>query len=276
VYCIGRDEVCEFLFSVDSSSMFFLSNFINTVLSIIASPADIYEAEKQKCLETVPPDSRDTFRSDCLPTSAHLVELNGGFFARTFVAADVPIIVKISRIGSLDLCTERATLSALDGLGDGSVPRVLYPEFMQEAPKTCYGQAMAMEMKGTDDWIDAVVFEDRRFYARVGRLIEILRCLHEAGFVHQDLSGENVRIDDQNDQVFLIDFGHACRRNSRTPRCSPKLDMIRLVAMLNVIRGPKTWMGALALEMNGLRLDERPSYENWISFFRTKSAHWHG
>jgi serine/threonine protein kinase len=192
-------------------------------------------------------------------------QVDAGFFAFVFSTSRPDVLVKISKIGSVGLCNEKAALTVLDGL-DGSIPKV-FNSATEAISRDCFNQVVVMEKKGTVNWSDANHQDERLYFRRLARLMEILMNLHAAGFVHQDLSSENVRVDtDGSANVYLVDFGQTCS-TALSEHCLPKRDMVYLVRMLKYKPLGGEWLRSLSLEILYCDPKKGPNYQYWINFF---------
>ena len=238
---------------------------------------DRFVAERNICEQTINEDMLpDKFRRECLPykfgldaESPPTVSLGNrvdeGFFSLVFATSRPDVIVKISKIGSVALCNEKAVLSVLDGFG-GAVPKI-FNSATETISRDCFNQVVVMEKKGTANWSDANHRDHQLYFRRLARIMQILKDLHAAGFVHQDLSSENVRVDtDGSANVYLVDFGQTCSTAFST-HCLPKRDMVYLVRMLKPTSFGGDWLRDLTLEILNCDPAKGPNYQYWINFF---------
>jgi hypothetical protein len=200
--------------------------------------------------------------------------IGGGLFGRTFEVANAPLIFKVLRNHETTLCVEQVGLELLDSLS-GFAPKT-FGILSGIDPRCAFG-TIVMERLGTEDWEDVVKSFDSGFYLRFARLIEAVKQLHEWGFIHKDLKGDNVRVKrDDPDYAALIDFGLMTtvvdpKTGGHHPRDNRRLDMVRVAMMAEEIFGfqPEV-VRNFDDEIRRLKADERPEYEKWITYFRAE------
>ena len=186
------------------------------------------------------------------------------------------------------LCSEKSMLTVLDGFY-GLAPRIF--EITGGVHEACKIKSFVMEYVGDEN----ISIEDdlwRRgepvFYSLVARMIEILRDLHEMGFIHADAHVGNWKLeslDDIEHGLKLIDFGlsrpyvdplgrhlvdeeHPSMLDRETSR---REDMKKLASEIKSAPGPMNVpvLIEFAEEMESLGREERPNYEKWIPLFRS-------
>ena len=204
-------------------------------------------------------------------------ELGRGAFG---VAYDVPsanAVIKVVRDPKYNLCREKVGLEILNGLG-GLAPRIY--KISSGVSQACSSRVIALEKLGDANWGNAVRLFDKNFYLRFARLIEVVRTLHEKGFIHHDLKGDNIRVKNADpNYVALIDFGILSsivnlRQREYSLFFSRKTDAESLVNIAESI--PKLnrdqlrphWLHDFTTDMMGLGPNDRPPYEKWIDNFR--------
>ncbi len=177
------------------------------------------------------------------------------------------------------LCSERATLSTLEGFG-GLAPRVY--EFVDGIHEACKLKSFVMELVGDED-ID--ISEDywrtdrEQFFQIVARTLEVLETLHDAGFIHGDAHIGNIKIGDIEDvsaSLLLIDFGLSrpfvdeSGNHLLDPEASRRIDMETFASELNEAGGRRLGIiDDFQSEMNSLGREERPNYRKWVEIFRS-------
>ena len=176
-----------------------------------------------------------------------------------------------------DLCKERLVLELLNGLS-GAIPRAHKVE-SNSIVGGCHSQIIVMDKVGELDWKDSVqLIPDAWFYRRLARLIEVVMSLHDVGFLHADIKGNNIRVNRQNpEKLFLIDFGISLpfidKESKHSLVFSRTMDMKHISKdLLHVYRIPKnSWYDEFQKEIESLAISERPPYEKWIRCFRLLS-----
>jgi predicted Ser/Thr protein kinase len=203
----------------------------------------------------------------CVKTSDQLViesvgeitvrEITKGDGGDIWSTSNPNILLKVSK-SYRDFCKERSILSVLNGL-NGRVPDL----YTVIDPK-CH--MMVMHKVGTKNW-PGPLDSERPTNNQVADLIETLRDLHDAGFLHGDLYPRNARIDTEH--AYLIDFemSSLIPESGASVDASRRSDMMRLVGYvftLNVPRGLEMYA-----DMDVLGDDDRPDYEKWITSYRS-------
>ena len=184
-------------------------------------------------------------------------EIGEGRNSNVFLTDDPNIIIKRALEHS-DFCYEFAALTVLRGLG-GRIPEL----YKVEDPAN---RMMVMRRVGDTDW-PTEDDPDRPSNKYLAQVIELVRDLHDAGFVHGDLHEGNVRMDE--DRVYLIDFGmlkpiHTTGGDALDSR---RADMLMLTEYVITSHAPRGFERLADMEV--LTDDERPNYEKWIDFFRS-------
>jgi tRNA A-37 threonylcarbamoyl transferase component Bud32 len=185
------------------------------------------------------------------------------------------------------LCSEKSMLMALDGL-NGLAPRIF--EITNGVHEACKIKSFVMEHVGNDDIIieeDLWRKDEPVFHRIVARMLEILRDLHELGFIHADAHVNNWKLDNEEDiegGLKLIDFGlsrpyvdaegrhlvdndHASMLDRETSR---REDMKKIAEEVKsaAVKG-SALVAEFVEEMETLGREERPNYEKWIALFRS-------
>jgi hypothetical protein len=203
-------------------------------------------------------------------------ELGQGMYGKVFAFfGNSGILLKGAKSdhGKDDLCLELAVISALDGL-NGGVPRIHKIEKIPSSLKSLFrGRVLVMDRRGDAEWSDIPMVESREFNMRFSRLIEIVRDMHDRGFVHNDIKPMNIRISTTYPAaVTLIDFDQAepfiDSRGFHLGSASRIKDMEGILAIAVATEGPKTWLPEFYQDVKSLGLTDRPNYEKWIAFFR--------
>jgi hypothetical protein len=246
-------------------------------LSAQKTLSQIYETELKRCRDQIP---KGVSLSECIPkgvfTSRAFPEekmtasacIGTGCFGSTYLVAhaNIPLVLKFTQ-ENLGLCSDKVALKILDGL-NGFVPRVY--EINSGIAPGCEEQILLMDQLGDSDWADVVETYKSETYRRFAKLLEAVRDLHEKGFVHRDLKGDNIRVKRfDSSYVALIDLGNAVPIG---PGVYRRTDLQRLVLLFtgidfSGIDQTPDWQSELIDEVDRYGKLDRPNYEKWIEFF---------
>jgi RIO-like serine/threonine protein kinase len=260
---------------------------------------------KAHCLAEIPvpaPECLAEEGCECPPSEPFLVEQLGemrirdphsldgdfsGMYGRVYTMADNKLaLMKVlfelgDKKSAESVCTEKSMLRVLKGLG-GLAPRML--EIRSGVNEKCQMRAFVMEQVGskkeiheTDRWNSA----KRAFYKIIAKSLEMLRTLHETGFIHGDMNVHNIKMDNVDniyEALWLIDFGLSkpyvdeAGSHLLDPEASRRIDMERFADELADSRTPPASTKATIREfrdaMFALGREERPDYEKWIAVFK--------
>jgi serine/threonine protein kinase len=201
--------------------------------------------------------------------------IGGGDFGDTFLdSRSEKYVVKVSKPNKEaveDICKERVLLGSLHGL-KGGIPRMHALKQHGQGSNRCLNQILVMDKLGDADWGRVTrSTPDAWLYRRLARLLDIVRSLHEKGFVHFDIKGDNVRVNSQSSEAaFLIDFGIAFAFADETGKhkffLGRKADLESIVDMISTISfGKNSWFDDFKREVESLEPKARPNYEKWIN-----------
>ena len=207
-------------------------------------------------------------------------ELGEGAFGKAYDIPDANLVLKVIKDRRRDLCREKIGLEILDGL-DGFAPKIA--KITSGIDDECSNKVIALEKLGDDNWGNVVKSYDKAFYRRMARLFTAVRALHNRGFIHHDLKGDNIRVrKDDSSFVALIDLGilysyvdsYSKQISQFFSRNVDTKAIYRMVSGLCapwVVSGVCTpcpdWMADFKKDMDDLGKFEQPKYEKWIEYF---------
>lgn len=76
---------------------------------------------------------------------------------------------------------------------------------------------LVLEFVDGKDLVDYEITEDNKF-AIIDKLFSINKCLDNLGIIHNDISMENVMVDNRSNEIYFIDFGGSCPSHHCTMR----------------------------------------------------------
>lgn len=76
---------------------------------------------------------------------------------------------------------------------------------------------LVLEFVDGKDLVDYEITEDNKF-AIIDKLFSINKCLDNLGIIHNDISMENVMVDNRHNKIYFIDFGGSCPSHHCTMR----------------------------------------------------------
>jgi serine/threonine protein kinase len=204
--------------------------------------------------------------------------LKKGGFGQAYDLPTARAVLKVSIGGGETFYREKIGLSILNGL-NGSVPRVF--DITCGVEKRCSPVTIAMEKIGDTDWADLVKKIDKSFYLRFAKLLQVVKDLHQQGFVHKVIHGSNVRVK-KNDPNFagLIDFGlmqpFIDDKGLYRDDHSRALDAQGFLLILNNIPDPdlvnKPWFHEFSEDMNNVQKPEdQIPFDKWIAYFENEA-----
>lgn len=159
-------------------------------------------------------------------------------------------------------CRELVVMQALQGLTN--VPALRSFDW-------CGSSALIMDKVGDREWPSQASIAEAHLITgrRIARIIEIVKSLHERGYMHGDIHERNVRISlDSEDSVFLLDFDTGRPLSQSYSRfVNPHVDMAGLALnLVPVIVHSRA--AEFRAEMHQLLDSEAPRYDYWIDIFR--------
>jgi len=201
--------------------------------------------------------------------------LGSGAFGRTYKVQNQDAVVKVIYDPGMTVCREKIGIEVLDGL-EGFAPKLV--PITGGISSRCEKKLVAMDLVGDALWSEVVTRFDAGFYIRFARLLEAVKTMHDKGFIHMDLKGDNIRVRTADPEfIGLIDFGflrpHVDPVTGKTDdRANRRWDMERLSMMFRQVLGPQPgWAVEFMMEMAALRASERPDYEKWIARCREEA-----